>query len=219
MKNFTILSIAISLLVGACIRKECRDIPGGYEFEIPVTLSPARDTFKVGDTIFVSSEFDNRVFERKTQKEYPLEDWSFHPVMDIHKIDTAPFVNGIPYFDFIVPDSMDYRAFVFSDGWTSFTGQYSYMANRYTLRYQVIPNSSGLFCLYQASAQTLNDRQDFSGKCSGISSNTVVVLNSNAVNNIEFLSESPDSFISEWIPERPMERFYNSGGYCFYVVE
>jgi hypothetical protein len=219
MKNLTILSVVISLFVGACIRKECRDIPGGYEFEIPVTLSPAKDTFRVGDTISIVSTFDDMVFERKTQQRYLLENWDFYPITDIHKIDTAPYQNGIPFFDVIVSDNIDYRQFTFSDGWSSFTGAYSYNRGYYTLSYKVLPKESGLYCIYQASAQSINDNQDFPGKCSGISSRTAVVLNDNVDNNIEFLEESPDTFISEWIPRRPMDRFYDGGGYCFYVIE
>lgn len=219
MKYYFLAFTAIVLLSSSCLRKECRDIPGGYEFEIPVTLAPAKDTFRIGDTISISSIFDDMVFERKTQQEYLLEDWNFFPITDIHKIDTAPYQNGMPFFDVIVSDTMDYEQFMFSDGWSSLTGTYSYDSNIYNLFYKVVPRNSGLYCIYQASAQSVDDNQGFPGKCSGISSRTAVVLNNNTDNNIEFLSESPDTFISEWIPSRPMDRFYNSGGYCFYVVE
>jgi len=219
MKYYFLAFTAIVLLSSSCLRKECRDIPGGYEFEIPVTLAPVKDTFRIGDTISISSIFDDMVFERKTQQEYLLEDWNFFPITDIHKIDTAPYQNGMPFFDVIVSDTMDYEQFMFSDGWSSLTGTYSYDSNIYNLFYKVVPRNSGLYCIYQASAQSVDDNQGFPGKCSGISSRTAVVLNNNTDNNIEFLSESPDTFISEWIPSRPMDRFYNSGGYCFYVVE
>lgn len=219
MKYLSFVLVVIVLSAGSCLRKECRDIPGGYEFEIPVTLAPAKDTFRIGDTISIMSTFDDMVFERKTQQEYLLEDWNFSPITYIHKIDTSPYQNGMLFYDVIVSDTMDYEQFMFSDGWSSLIGTYFYNNNVYTLSYKVVPRNPGLYCIYQASAQSVNDNQDFPGKCSGISSRTAVVLNDNTDNNIEFLSESPDTFISEWIPSRPMDRFYNGGGYCFYVLE
>jgi hypothetical protein len=142
------LLVVLAIVFSGCLRKECRDIPGGYEFEIPVTLTPAKDTFRVGDTISITSTFDDMVFERKTRQEYLLEDWNFSPITDIHKIDTSPYQNGMPFYDVIVSDTMDYEQFMFSDGWSSLIGTYFYDNNVYTLFYRVVPRSPGLYCIY-----------------------------------------------------------------------
>jgi hypothetical protein len=219
MKYLSFVLVAIIMLTGSCLRKECRDIPGGYEFEIPVTLVPAKDTFRIGDTISITSIFDDMVFERKTQQEYLLEDWRFFPSLRVYRIDTVPYQDAIPFMELIIGAKADLGIFQYSDGDLALNGEYEYRDGVYNLTYDMVVLNPGLYCLFQASRQTLDDNQRFPGKCSGISSRTAVVLNDNTDNNIEFLSESPDTFISEWIPSRPMDRFYDAGGYCFYVVE
>ncbi|HQW11390.1 MAG TPA: hypothetical protein PK076_08850 [Saprospiraceae bacterium] len=47
--------------------KECNEF-GDYDFELPATLSPAKDTFRIGDTITITSVFSVLVYDRTTKR-------------------------------------------------------------------------------------------------------------------------------------------------------
>jgi hypothetical protein len=222
MKNLTILCIVVGLFLGACIRKECRDIPGGYEFEIPVTLAPAKDTFRVGDTIHVSSIFSDEVFELKTQQHYTLREWRFFPETRIDRIDLADSAvvqDGLSDFTYLPYDQYDYEKFNYSSGNIGLVGEYLYTGEEYRLEYRLIPRKQGLYYFAHLSIQSKGDDQDFPGRCSNITSETHVVLNGRMDNNSDFLSYSPQKHYSEWMLLDVEARFDNHGGYCFYVVE
>ena len=218
--KYSIPAFLLLFALFSCIRKECK-IPGGYEFDIPATLTPALDTFRVGDTISVSSVFGEMVHEIKTDKAYLLENFLFHPATSLLKIDTFPAKNSsLLDFEILIDTTSNYRVNGFSDGTVHLRGQYSYEEGRYFLEYKLIPQRSGLFVLSQACAlQSQGENQDFPEKCNNVGSSARVTLNGGADNNVEFLRNSPDPHYSEWILARPEDRFHRGGGYCFYVVE
>lgn len=224
MRTLIILFPFILLLCWGCPSKECRDADfgGAYQFVVPATLSPAKDTFRVGDTIHISSVFSDEVFERQTQKYYKLENWRFYPDTGIDRIDLAdtPLVrDALLSFDVIVPEGFDYSIYNYTSGDVGLIGQYNYENETYALEYAIVPRDAGLFYFFHAAIQSFDEDQNFPGRCPRVPSNTNVELNGGAGNNIEFLSASPDPHYNDWVLQRPQQRFHNGGGYCFYVVE
>lgn len=214
-----LLYLCTAVFLAAC-DKNCKDKNrpvSSYLFELPATLTPLRDTYQVGDTITVRSEFDDMVFELETQKRYHLENWKFYPGTILHKIDTVPAKQEFaPYFDFFVSDIFAPRL-VNNEVLST---RYSYDEGKYKLEIILIPKIEGLYYLEQGSSLYPQDEwQDFPGKCRNISSEALVTLNNSDDNNIEFLRHSPDPHYSEWILLEPEARFHKGGGYCFYVVE
>ena len=101
MKYYIIFS-AMSILFYTSCRKECQ-FGGAYEFEIPVTLSPAKDTFQIGDTITITSSFSDEVYEKRTENWYELKDFNFSPQTTILNIDSSS-INGeiLGFFDILI---------------------------------------------------------------------------------------------------------------------
>ncbi len=211
---FPILIIFFS----SCGKEECQ-IPGGYEFVIPATLTPARDTFRVGDTLTIESVFPDQLYERRTNAFYHLEDFRFFPGTEIKKIDESPAVDGMPGFDLVVSDTFNYLVKMFSDGQMRLRGDYVYNNEYYKLQFRLIARRKGLYYLEQTVDPGLDSHQDFEGKCSNVELDGAMNLNEGADNHIGLLQESPDSHYSEWISLKPEDRFYKFGGYCFYVKE
>jgi hypothetical protein len=220
MRNLTILCIVVSLFLEACIRKECRDIPGGYQFEIPVELRPALDTFKIGDTITIRSSFSNQVYEVNTARTYELDNFQFDPYIGAVRLDTVNADEGATRFFSIGKSNVNLEFTEYSTGTSVYNGEYAYDDESYKLELQIIPEQEGLFILF-FNARMLDDRQSFPGKCASLNAyRSIMRINDNATNNnMNLLSESPDPHYNEWILQRPQERFFDAGGYCFYVVE
>lgn len=220
MKYLSFVLITIILLAGSCLRKECRDIPGGYQFVIPVELSPALDTFQVGDTISIRSSFSNQVYEVNTARTYELDNFKFDPNIAAVKIDTVNADEGAIRLFTVAESNVELEFREYSTGASVYIGEYAYNNEIYNLELQIVPEQEGLFVLF-INSLILDGRQPFPGKCSGLDGyRPVMRINDNVTdNNIDLLSESPDPHYNDWILQRPQERFFDAGGYCFYVVE
>ncbi len=216
MSNYLFLALVFGFLCQGCMNKEC-DFDGvKYEFELLASLSPARDTFRIGDTILISSSFSDDVFEVNSQRTFNLVNFRFHPGTGMYKIDTFPAIDdGLQFFDAYISPEYSYQRVG-----EELLGQYNYENGVYSLEFKLIPRKPGLYYLEQGSALfPMDEWQDFPGKCRYISSDARVTLNGGSDNNIEFLSDSPDSHYNAWILSDPDDLFYKFGGYCFYVVE
>jgi len=212
----------LSLFCGCETNKDC-DFPGQYQFELPITLSPAKDKFKVGDTIFINSTFPDEVYERQTERRYHLEDFRFYPGMGVVEIsgDTSNEA-ALQIFDVLIDSETDFDLINYSNGVVAYIGEYSYSGNEYDLSFQLVPKEAGLFYFSLASAiYFYEDNQSFAGKCKekGIDAIGYVNNGNGADNNIHLLSDSPDSHYNEWMLAKPEDRFHHFGGYCFYVEE
>ena len=219
MKKYLIFFI-ITICFSSCIQNEECNIVDGYQFVIPATLSPSVDSFKIGDTISISSIFPDLVYERKTDQDYLLNDFKFFPATAINKIDETISIDALKTFELIIDDSIDYGLTTFSDGLKLLTGEYLYTNNTYSLEFKIIPTQPGLYFLEQAVRMRLSPNQSFDNKCSNVQlGGGEVNLNGADDNNIDFLSRSPDEHYHYWVLLKPEERFYQFGGYVFYVVK
>ena len=95
------------------IPNDC-EIVGDYEFVLPATLTPAKDTFQIGDTINVVSRFSDSLYERKTDQVYQAEDFKWSPLTYIYRLDTINGQSDFSRFDFILNVEYDYTIFNYS---------------------------------------------------------------------------------------------------------
>lgn len=221
MKNLILLMLA-ALPLNSCIKKDC-DIPNNlYEFEIPATLSPAKDTYKIGDTINVVSQFPHQVYEKNTQRTYDLADYKFNPQLDIWEVSNEEIDKTVLNdFEVIIDTSIyDFQKFRFSDGTIIYEGEYLNKNEEYMLEYQFIPTRTGLYLFGHTSfsgPSTWN--QPFSEKCGNTESGARVILNAGADNNPHFLLESENEYLRTTIYSRRKDDFNGFGSVMFYVEE
>lgn len=217
-----VLFLGTILILSGCIKKDC-NIPNNlYEFEIPATLSPAKITYKIGDTISVVSRFPHQVYERNTQRTYDLADYKFNPELDIWEMSNE-IINKAVLNDFevIVDTSVyNFNKFYFSDGTIIYEGNYLNISDEYLLEYKVIPIKIGLYLFAFSTfsgSSTLN--QPFPEKCSNIESVSYAILNAGQDNNPHLLLESGNEYHRTTIYSRRKDDFNGFGSYMFYVEE
>lgn len=217
MKYLLTFSI-ISMLMNSCVKKECMIAGGYYQFEIPVSLTPAKDTFHIGDTISIESNFSDLVYERMTDKKYKLENFNFYPETSIYRLDTNVIVDDFSGFEVVVPSHYDYSFYDYSSGVRALTGKYNYVDGFYDLAYKLIPQKTGLYFFRHFSFISLGENQEFEGKCSEVADDVFVLLNQGDDNNVDYLLEGADDFYGNFWRKKE-DKFFKAGGYCFYVVE
>ena len=215
---FSTMSLFFVLL--ACESKECKEIRQNYKFQIPVALSPALDTFHIGDTIWIQSIIDKMVFDIETGAHYLLEDYQFHPTTSMGKMDqNTTDKDALRFFNYGLISETDYEYYRYSGGISTLKGEYAYDGKKYELVYFLVPREKGLFVFFHSLLFGFRDEhQPFPGKCPKVPADAVTLLNNGSDNNIEFLQHSPDPHY-RWVLEEPEDRFHRGGGYCFYVVE
>lgn len=65
----------------------------GFSFEIPYTVSPEQDTFKVGDTIWLESSFNSQMYNLRNGKTYPVINFDFMMSGFISDLKTNPLIS------------------------------------------------------------------------------------------------------------------------------
>lgn len=218
MQKLILLYIALFFFVSCETRKESCQFDGAYEFRLSAELSPAKDTFNIDDTIYLSSNFDDKIYERKTGDEYHLEDFKFYPRLNLIHLDSMPMFLSLEAFEIVIDSVYDFHPFYLSDGKSNMIGEYKYSDRKYSLELKIIPKRSGLFLLSFGSALYPQDpKQEFRNKCSSKESEAFVCLNNCVDNNIDLLNLAADTAQINWIMQKPQDRYFDGGAFTFYV--
>jgi len=212
-----LLGVLLCLVI-SCIPNSRCDFNGTHDFLIPSTLTPALDTFSVGDTIFFSSIFEDRVYDRGLEEHVVLSDFKFNPLTQINRLDTTEITSALSFFTILIDDLYD-PGFTFAEEGPIMWSNYYYHNGTYKLEYRMIPRKKGLFLFQYGLSLNSTPNQTFEGMCRNLRGwlDSYSDLNGTADNNIEYLELSPNSHYNDWILQKPEDRFYSKGGYCFFV--
>ncbi len=213
--------IILTVTFWNCEDRACK-LGDKHVFDIPVTLSPAKDTYHIGDTIWVYSRFDKHVHDRVADKDYELEYFLFSPrtnIVRLDSIDALPRLVGD--FRWGVDTAWNYllNESVY-DGVKSLEGQYAYLDDRYyALKFYIIPKKAGLFFFYHIIRPWVFDEY-FKGRCSNHELDGFVRMNAGSDNNLKLFAHSINKYYKSFDKlHNSEESFYKVGGYCFWVKE
>jgi len=220
MKNtllFFIFSLSFLTVFNSCNKKECRIGNPFYQFDIPVTLTPALDTFNIGDTITINSSFSDFIQEINTGTSFILADYSFEPYVQIYLLDsvstlTESYISN--NFEVIISPQYSFNLFVWPDGRTNLAGEYSYQNSTYSLEYKLIAKKPGGY--YFSQSAILGSEQLFDGKCENLQTNVYVNMNNRKDNNFHLLKDVQNPYIDKYL-KNVNKKFNKYGGYAFYV--
>ena len=191
-----------------------------YVFEIPVSIAPAKDTLRIGDTLSVHIEFDAMTYDRLTDQRYDLSNLPFDATFFIKEISEEFDRDGLDFFELLVPNNLDINRFLFqsSDG-SVLEFDYLQEDGKFSISFQLIAEQKGLFTTSFGESLEYSCQPDFPGKCRTREYSFWLETNDGGENNLNFLSNSPHNAFSKRILGNPEKRFHKFGGYAFYVVE
>lgn len=225
MKNKIILLILGLFLFESCIKRDenCDRISSGsYEFIMPFTLTPAQETYHIGDTIIISSTVNNPIYERKTGNSYTLDDFKFYLVSQLFFMDTLIIdYSDFNRFEVLFDSSYNQSIFTYSDGHNSILGQYTYQSNQYTYEFKLVAKQKGSYLFSQGSGiWTRGEDQYFEGKCTNTDVDAKFYMNDRADNNSYLLDEATNTYYNGYLTNDKFGTHYlDLGGYCFKVIE
>jgi hypothetical protein len=197
-----------------------------YQFELPLTLQPAQATYKIGDTIYLKSEFEDRILEKQSRLHLHLPNFRFGATIMIARIDTAPTnFNAARDFEYF-KGANDYRAYrdtiklpnsevLFIPLEVSYDNKNS----EYKFELKVVPQRAGTYMFTQLEIPQLTGffsrKQKFSQQCKNTTNNFTYIINNDSTDfNFDYLRASPDTI---W--QRSLRNYFNQkNNYCFVVT-
>jgi hypothetical protein len=214
MNKLQFILIFTSILIISACDPACDHLIE-YKFEIPITLTPAKDSFSIGDTIWIETQFSDYMLDQNSNMMYKLEDFNFFREIDFVQMDISPFLDADTFFDIVI-DKGEANLLMINNSLSLIEIIDSYQNNLYEFRLGFIPKEVGLFAFIVSSSPNLG----FEGKidlnsCVNERVEYIYNTNSGADNNFEYISLSADP----WLKTTTKEIFDSSGQYCFYVVE
>jgi len=212
----------------------CKDVKNCPRFfTLPVSITPAKEVYNIGDTITIISEFNDQLIGLNIEETpigtFDMKGIKWKPVISYYKLDTLipNRDNHIPLFEGFVKVEFTSGTLTkefFSTGAEQIFGEYSEKQNRFTLSFKIIPQKKGVFYIEFDSDNNYGNFgfQDYPGVCKNDILAVYYKTNEGKNNNLQYLKESPDPF---W--DRSRSNGYTGdiytkepekvGGYCFRV--
>jgi hypothetical protein len=215
IKYMVILSIALFSLGSSC--KPENTCPGGrfYASIIPVSITPAKSIYKVGDTLHLNIDFSDRLYDTVSKKEYWFNNFNFDfTPFYVSRLDTLPATACLyecsvkPIIGKIYPSGGLYDI--------SYESKYVYQNNRYKLSADIILKRKGLLSFNTLSVPlNLGGRYkvDFDLDCPDERYGILFRVNNGAINE-QFI---PEVIQEGWYKNPPIELLKNAGIYLFKV--
>ena len=184
MKYFIFL---ILLLVSSCIDKDAEEFKnscpydlkyGGHYLKVPVTISPHKLKYDVGDTINISTIFSDSIYDLGTQQTFKIEGFPFQPLSLLYRFTSSnTYDSGYRVNEFHI-DSVYNHVYNYSSNYADAYLAYTiYEDNQYGFESRLALKEPGRYILlftdiyqqHNASGNSdLNAEADaitFEGKC------------------------------------------------------
>lgn len=120
----------------------------GHYLRIPITISPHKLQYKVGDTINISTIFEDSIYDLGTQNAFKIEGFPFKPLSLLYRfIDNNTYDSGYRVNDLRI-DSVYNHVYnyssIYADGYKGYT---IYDNNKYKFESQLILKETGRYVL------------------------------------------------------------------------
>ena len=179
-------------------------------------MFPVKDSFKIGDTIWISCDFSNKLESNSGE----VIDFSNNPLFTdflIGKIDTSPYIQN--YQDFKIINKIGNLHFYALIGVAGYELNHVESSEKFQIKFGIIPSKVGLYNFTLTSSYNIDNNfgpeLNTIENCDEYVDYFNIYINNGIDTNYEFLKNAKDSV---W-HKIPKDDFNRNGGYCFYVVE
>lgn len=181
---------------------------------------PYAETYKVGDTITLQAFYHYMIYEKETKEFYDMTDVHIELGLSIHRFDITNLDlddDLIELVDLIPNSNYSTHLQYFSNGGSKLFSSIILDIDTFKNELKIVLKKKGLYMLVYGPF-SLENNQDFEGKCRNSTFNLFSRLNEGMDNNIDLLKESPDEHFNKWTLEKPIQRFYR-GGFAYRVID
>ena len=212
--------ICLSILTSSCTRID--DCP--TFFELPATLTPITEEYKLGDTITIISKFSKNVLEFKMNRTFNMEGVKWKPAIGVANLDSLTVDrNTMEFVDFLADQNFDCGVESNLNGDVNgIACEYIMVDDSFNLVVKLVPKKSGLYSIQFISSLIEENDQDFEGKCKLNFFEGRTRLNGDHDANIHLLENSPATEFNQmldWDEDKQQIRFYEFGHYICRFVE
>jgi len=212
------ISIIAILAFSTSCKKESESCP--IEFVVFGEVLPYAETYKVGDTLTLKTNYNYMIYEKNTKQYFDMKGLNIEAILYIIRTDTIfDSISGkvTEYVEVLDNNNYNYSIQNFSDGSSELFSDILFDGKTFKHELKIILKKKGIFMLTYGPS-TIENNFNFEGKCDKYSFFLYTRLNENSNNNIELLSLSPDEHFNTWILQMPNERFYR-GRFAYRVIE
>ena len=215
--NRLLLIIVVGLVLFlnySCVER-CKWEFRPYLFELPFEWTPAKEVYKIGDTIHLKAAISDKFIDLESGKSYDIKDFTFFTDFTFEKIDEADGPNANPMFEVVLNKGAIKYTNLTAD-LSIFLAKFIYQDGTYYFDISFIPRNVGDYYFIIASSFPNDLVFDFDPKCELESPKFVYKINNGDAieNNYHLIQESPEP----WAPDLS-EEIFNDGGYAFRVIE
>lgn len=214
MKQYiTILFAAIVALISSCGRCE----KGGrtdHWYDLPVNITPSKDTFSIGDTIWIENSFNDVLLNKNYNKTYTIKDFDFKSNMVIKDLNTPKYATSYKDPKLITIEGTTTGANIGTVDYQVLYIGYDYANNQYKYKVAFVVDKPGFYYLGFFSYRTGVNRDDIDiTECPSENMKVTYKTNNHGDNNYEMVKNAVDPTFSVL----SKEEFDENGGYCFYI--
>lgn len=218
MKNIVLLTL-ISFFFLSCESCDTLVTPScerDFAFSIPVRLSPALDTFSIGDTIAIEFEFPIQMIDEITGDTIDMTTYTFGTTINFVRLDTTLASSANTLVEFITAHG-ELKLIPLSDGINITHVAYETINNNFVFSCKVVFQSKGLFEFGSGSLKPYRDTYpEIQPPCKTKSVEMkYVLLPIGGDDNFDFLDFSLDPQKKNF----PKDKFEANSGFVFFVVD
>ncbi len=201
----------------SCLKTPCSKL---WKFELPFNIENHHNTYHVGDTIWMVSEFGSTLQDLNSPDVVNVEDFDFNIDLFVDEVYGTPI--SFASDRFLLVEESGKLTYIAIQGSPDLGGnpgylklQHDYNSGQYSFKYGLVPQMEGVFLIslnsfFNAPYNKIN----FGSGCNEEMDKILFNMNNKVNNNFNLLSFSPDSRIVE-VSE---EDFIAGGMFVFTVV-
>ncbi len=217
----TLLLLTVVTTFEACDPSNLFKCVNRYSPLLPFTITPTRDTIKVGDTLWIEANFSDTVVDWESKQKMKYENFDFRLFLTIFELnDTTTTNQGQPIATNKFSIGSKYGTIAKRSKFCPI--ELKYADKKYGLKGYVIPNDSGLYLAHLGSeflADLVTKSQNISGanpKCLNYIRDVATQINNG--NTHKYLADNKGiKFVHSNPPDPLREWSYSNMAYYFFV--